>query len=339
MKEKLKWLKFRISFNWSGFLQHMLNSVFSRALQLISLLFVYAGSYLWLFFYRTARYFLPKIKRRLSRLLRSNPARQVVCSQNGLFQETIWKVAARNCLEKKKRAGTVKKNKNVFGRWLNKPSVQYWRSQSLSPGLGFWFRYFLFYFADDILLCHVWLTTSCLLFSRPFPAHLSHINLVSTALILVFSPDHQLLHFSPVLPCPRLFRLCSSPVISSLFVDLSVCVPMSPVSSCVPDLFLVIFCSFFLKLFFAFLLSLDFASDISTFMLAACGSNFELWNWTFSVIFLNLTVYFSGQIPANLQPYADGLVIVSLESWDTDKRPIKLFRYEHALMSQANFNQ
>lgn len=74
-------------------------------------------------------------------------------------------------------------------------------------------------------------------------------------------------------------------------------------------------------------------------MLAACGSNFELWNWTFSVIFLNLTVYFSGQIPANLQPYADGLVIVSLESWDADKRPIKLFRYEHALMSQANFNQ
>lgn len=49
MKEKLKWLKFRISFNWSGFLQHMLGSVFSRTLQLISLLFMYAGSYLWLF--------------------------------------------------------------------------------------------------------------------------------------------------------------------------------------------------------------------------------------------------------------------------------------------------
>lgn len=334
MKEKLKWLKFRISFNWSGFLQHMLNSVSSRTLQLISLLFVYAGSYLWLFFYRTARYFLPKIKRRLSRLLRNNPARQMVCSQNGLFQETIWKVAARNCLEKQSK----KTKTYLAGDWINH-LFNTDDHRACHPVWGFWFRYFLFYFADDILLCHVWLTTSCLLFSRPFPANLSHINLVSTALILEFSPDHQLLHFSPVSPCPRLFRLRSSPVISSLFVDLSVCVPMSPVSSCVPDLFLVIFCSFFLKLFFAFLLSLDFASDISTFMLAACGSNFELWNWTFSVIFLNLTVYFSGQIPANLQPYADGLVIVSLESWDADKRPIKLFRYEHALMSQANFNQ
>ena len=37
--------------------------------------------------------------------------------------------------------------------------------------------------------------------------------------------------------------------------------------------------------------------------------------------------------------WRSGWCVESLESWDADKRPIKLLRYEDALMSQANFNQ
>ena len=59
------------------------------------------------------------MKRRLSCLLRSNLAHQMVCSQNGLFHGTIWKVAARHCLKKKGNYCQKTPKTSLAGDWIN----------------------------------------------------------------------------------------------------------------------------------------------------------------------------------------------------------------------------
>lgn len=247
MKEKLKWLKFRISFNWSGFLQHMLNSVSSRTLQLISLLFVYAGSYLWLFFYRTARYFLPKIKRRLSRLLRNNPARQMVCSQNGLFQETIWKVAARNCLEKQSK----KTKTYLAGDWINHLfNTDDHRACHPVWGFGLDISCFTLLMISSCVMCDLRLPVFC------FPALFLLTCLTATSLVLPWFWCFPLIISSFTSLLFRHVLVCLGCVqVQSLDRSLSICLFVSPCLLC-PRVFLI--CSSWFSVVFSLNFSLPF---------------------------------------------------------------------------------